>query len=121
MLGLGAAAAALAPSVGQAASAPYGYVAVPEPAMPVDLWTDGPIKIEPLSIQAIKGTIRPATREEYEDAIANARADGYNRGREVESARWEARQDPSVTPSQMSRGWIYTQTGDGIVVERANA
>lgn len=29
----------------------------------------------------------------HAETIANARADGYNRGREVESARWEAR-DP---------------------------
>lgn len=35
--------------------------------------------------------VQPVPAREYLDAIAQARADGYNRGREVEAAAWEAR------------------------------
>lgn len=37
------------------------------------------------------------------DAIEQARADGYNRGREVESAAWEARGE--------FRGWVVNEYG----------
>lgn len=83
-IGLGAAAAVLAPSVGQAEE-------------------EHDAEYEQRAIEEIE-------RSQYHEAIAQARADGYNRGREVEMARQEARQ-ATVGPDAWSIGTARHYSG----------